>query len=575
MPLTHRSQISLVALALLGISASFSAQGAVKAPTPYTQGIVASDHALASAAGRDMLVKGGNAFDAAIATSLALAVVRPQSTGIGGGGFMLFHEKGQTGALDYREVAPAQAHRDMYLDASGSPVANLSTVGFKAAAVPGLLAGLDEIYKTRATLPLKTLVAPALRLAQEGFAADPHFVEASHVVAQRGAHPDLQALYFVNNKPVEQGIIVRNPALAQTLSTLSEQGFRSFYEGPWAESFAQKIQQAGGLIGAADLKNYRPKYRSPLSTRYRGYQVVTMPPPSSGGVALITMLNLLQPYPLHWNALSWGSSEYTHLLTESMKHAFSDRAHYLGDPDFVDVPVAQLTSGAYADRLRPRLNDAQYATLASEYYGKKGLEHAATAPSPRDHGTTHYAIMDRHGNMVSATETINTYFGSQAVVPGTGILLNNEMDDFSKAPGVPNAFGLVGTEANAIAPGKKPLSSMSPTLVFNAQGQPFLALGASGGPRIITGTFLSLLNVLDYGMNVNEAVSAPRFHHQWKPNTLFIEKEMPQDVQRALSRKGHALQMGGAENVVQAVMFRDGVFTGASDPRKGGEPAGY
>ncbi len=574
MPLSP-AKISVVALALWSLSPALTVHGAVKAPTRYTQGIVASDHALASAAGRDMLLKGGNAFDAAIATSLALSVVRPQSTGLGGGGFMLFHEKGQTGALDYRETAPAQAHRDMYLNAEGQPIDNLSTVGFKAAAVPGLLAGLDEIYKTRASLPLKTLVEPALRLAREGFAADDHFVEASQAVAQRGAYPDLQALYFINNKPVERGTIVRNPALAQTLTLLSEQGFRRFYEGAWAEAFAQKIQQAGGLIQVSDLKNYRPKYRTPLSTRYRGYQVVTMPPPSSGGVALITMLNLLQPYPLHWNALSWGSSAYTHLLTESMKHAFSDRAHYLGDPDFVKVPVAQLTSTAYAEQLRRRLNEAQYMTLAPEYYGKKGLENAATAPAPQDHGTTHYAIMDRHGNMVSATETINTYFGSQAVVPGTGILLNNEMDDFSKAPGVPNAFGLVGTEANAIAPGKKPLSSMSPTLVFGPEGKPFLALGASGGPRIITGTFLSLINVLDYGMNVNEAVSAPRFHHQWKPNTLFIEKEMPLDVQQALSRKGHALKMGGAENVVQAVMFREGVFTGASDPRKGGEPAGY
>lgn len=567
---------SRLSLALLGLILSpMAAQGAVKAPDRYTQGIVASDHALASAAGRDMLRQGGNAFDAAIATSLALAVVRPQSTGIGGGGFMLFHAQGKTGALDYREVAPARAHRDMYLDATGNPIPELSTVGFKAAAVPGLLAGLDEIYKTRASLPLKTLVAPALQLAHMGFPADEHFVHATEVLLQRGAHPDLQALYFPDRQPVKWGHMIRNPALAQTLSTLSEKGFRSFYEGPWAEDFAQRIQKAGGLISAADLKAYRPRYREPLDTRYRGYQVVTMPPPSSGGVALITMLNILQAYPLHWNGLSWGSSEYTHLLTESMKHAFSDRAHYLGDPDFVKIPVKELTSAPYAERLRQRINEAQFATLDSAYYGKKGLNFAAQATPAIDHGTTHYAIMDRHGNMVSATETINTYFGSQVVVPGTGILLNNEMDDFSKSPGVPNAFGLVGTEANAIAPFKKPLSSMSPTLVFGPDGKPFLALGASGGPRIITGTFLSLLNVLDYGMNVNEAVSAPRFHHQWKPNTLFIEKEMSQDVQQALRRKGHALTLGGAENVVQAVMFHQGVFTGASDPRKGGEPAGY
>lgn len=581
-PLQHRKAQNKgkpFALALL-LSTPFwgpvpAAHAAVQAPTRYTQGIVASDHPLASAAGRDMLLKGGNAFDAAIATSLALAVVRPQSTGIGGGGFMVFHHENQTGVLDYREVAPAAAHRDMYLDEKGQPIPNLSTQGFKAAAVPGLLAGLHEIYSTRASLPLKTLVAPALALAKEGFPADAHFVHASEVVLARGAREDLKSIFFTSGHPFKVGDRVKNPALAASLQIISEQGLRAMYEGPWSVELSRRLQAADALITQKDLQKYRPKYREPLSTTYRGYRVVTMPPPSSGGVAMITMLNILKPFPLHWNALSWGSSEYTHLITESMKHAFSDRAHYLGDPDFVDVPVKALTSSDYATQLREQINAARYSTLNLEYYGKKGLEQMATAPALRDHGTTHYAIMDKMGNMVSATETINTYFGSQAIIPGTGIVLNNEMDDFSKSPGVPNAFGLVGTEANAIAPGKKPLSSMSPTLVFGPDNKPFLAIGASGGPRIITGTFLSLLNVLDYGMNVNEAVSAPRFHHQWKPNTLYIEKEIPRDVQRALVSKGHQLQMGDAENVVQAVMFKDGIFTGASDPRKGGAPAGY
>jgi gamma-glutamyltranspeptidase / glutathione hydrolase len=549
--------------------------GASFEPQRYTHGIVASDHPEASAAGQRMLAKGGNAFDAAIATSLALAVVRPQSTGIGGGGFMVFHHQNKTGVLDYREVAPAQATANMYLDEKGIPVPELSTVGFKAAGVPGLLAGLHEVYKTKATLPLKELVAPAIALAEAGFLADSHFVHASEILNERGARADLKALYFINQKPAKQGQRVQNKPLAASLRLLSEQGFRAMYEGPWAESFAGKIQAAGGLISAADLKAYQPTYRTPLTTDYRGYKVATMPPPSSGGVALITMLNILKPYPLDWNALSWGSSEYTHLLTESMKHAFSDRAHFLGDPAFVDVPVKELTSERYAEQLLTRINQAEYATLNSTFYGKKGLEKKANQTPILDHGTTHYAIMDQAGNMVSATETINTYFGSQAVVPGTGILLNNEMDDFSKAPGVPNAFGLVGTEANAIAPYKKPLSSMTPTLVFTKENKPFLALGASGGPRIITGTFLSLVNVIDYGMNVNEAVSAPRFHHQWKPDILFVEKEIPRDVQRVLVSKGHQLMMGNAENVVQAVMFDQGYFTGASDPRKGGSPAGY
>lgn len=573
------SPLKLMALALTLEASSFIcaplAHSASFEPQRYTHGIVASDHPEASAAGQRMLAKGGNAFDAAIATSLALAVVRPQSTGIGGGGFMLFHHQNKTGVLDYREVAPAQATATMYLDETGTPIPDLSTVGFKAAGVPGLLAGLHEVYKTKATLPLKELMAPAIALAEDGFLADSHFVHASEVLNERGAREDLKALYFVKDKPAKQGERIQNKALAASLRLFSEQGFKAMYEGPWAEAFAQKTQVAGGLISAEDLKRYQPTYRTPLSTNYRGYKVVTMPPPSSGGVALITMLNILKPYPLHWNALSWGSSEYTHLLTESMKHAFSDRAHFLGDPAFVDVPVRELTSERYAEQLRSRINQAQYATLNSAFYGKKGLEQNASQTPILDHGTTHYAIMDQAGNMVSATETINTYFGSQAVVPGTGIVLNNEMDDFSKAPGVPNAFGLVGAEANAIAPLKKPLSSMTPTLVFTQKNKPFLALGASGGPRIITGTFLSLINVIDYGMNVNEAVSAPRFHHQWKPDILFVEKEIPRDVQSVLVSKGHQLMMGNAENVVQAVMFDQGYFTGASDPRKGGAPAGY
>ena len=547
---------------------------AVKAPALYRNGIVASDHVLASQAGRDMLKQGGNAFDAAIATSLVLSVVRPQSTGIGGGGFMVYHHQEKTRILDYREVAPALAHRDMYLDQNKVPVPGASTTGFKAAAVPGMLAGLARIHKEHATLPLKTLMAPAIALAENGFPADAHFVHASEVVAQRGATSDVINTYFVKGKPARLGDIIRNRALAKTLRILSEEGLTSFYTGTVAKNLVKGLQQKEALVSQQDLQNYAPRQRIPLMTNYRGYTIATMPPPSSGGVAILTMLNLLEPYPLNWNSIAHGSSQYTHLVTETMKHAFSDRAHFLGDPDFVKVPVAELTSKDYARQIQQRINEAQIATLNSEYYGKKGLKKAAKATPILDHGTTHYAIMDKLGNVVSATETINTYFGSQAIVPDTGILLNNEMDDFSKRPGVPNAFGLVGTEANAIAPGKKPLSSMSPTIVFK-NNKPLLAVGASGGPRIITGTFLSLINVLDYGMNVTEAVSAPRFHHQWKPDVLNIEKEMPTDVQNALQHKGHRLKTGNAENVVQAVMFKNGVFTGASDPRKGGEPAGY
>ncbi len=558
-------------LSLLGISL----QAAHPLPQPFQQGVVAADHPLAAQAGLAVLKQGGNAFDAAIATSLVLAVVRNQSTGIGGGGFMLYHTaKGKNGVLDYREIAPLKSHQDMYLDADKQVIPMRSTVGYQAVAVPGLLAGLDTIQKQYATRPLAELMQAAIQHAEAGFAIDAHLAHAQEVVAERGAYPDLQTLFFKQGKPQPIGAIHKNPELAQTLKTIASGGVKEFYQGSIARQIVTAMQANNGLITAADLASYRPKVRPVLTGNYRGYQILTMPPPSSGGVALLTVLNLVEPYALGWNSTGFGSSQYTHLLSEAMKHAFADRAQFLGDTDFVKVPLQQLTSKAYAQQLQPRLQQAQVQTLSREAYGLKGLSGSSDRGANTDHGTTHYAIMDRFGNVVSATETINTYFGSQVVIPGTGIVMNNEMDDFSKAPGVPNAFGLIGNAANAIAPGKKPLSSMTPTIVLKDQ-QPFLALGASGGPRIITGTLQTLMNVIDFGMNLNQAVASPRIHHQWVPETLFIEQEMPLDVQQALQQKGHHLHSGDAENVVQAVMFKDGVYTGAADPRKGGAALGY
>lgn len=556
------------------------ARAAYPIPQNYANGVVASDHPLASAAGRDVLARGGNAFDAAIATSLVLAVVRPQSTGIGGGGFMVLHTaKGELKALDYREIAPAAASRDMFLDAQGQPLPEASTKGYRAIAVPGLLAGLERIRSLYGSRPLAELMQPAIELAEKGFAADGHFVSATQAIADRAPLAELANIFLDQGQGRPPGALQRNPALAQTLRTLSGEGISAFYKGSIAKQIVSAMQAHQGLISAQDLANYAPKERVPLRGSYRGYEIVTMPPPSSGGAALLTVLNLLEPYALGWNSSGHNSSQYTHLVTESLKHAFADRANYLGDPDFVKIPLEQLVSKAYAQSLQPKLQQAGLQTLSREQYGLKGLSWSSTrqqslSAAAEDHGTTHYAIMDRFGNVVSATETINTYFGSQVVIPGTGIVMNNEMDDFSKSPGVPNAFGLIGSEANAIAPGKKPLSSMTPTIVLKS-GKPFVALGASGGPRIITGTIQGLLNILDFGMDPEAAVSAPRFHHQWVPETLYIEREMPQDVRAALLAKGHQLEAGGAENVVQAVMFKDGRFSGAADPRKQGQAAGY
>lgn len=581
--------LSLVAppLALtLALLSAWPVTAAYRIPESYNQGIVATDHPLASAAGLEVLKRGGNAFDAAVATSLALAVLRPQSTGIGGGGFMVLRTaKGETRIIDYREVAPAAASRDMYLDANKQPVPDLSTVGYKAVGVPGLLAGLERVRAEFGTRPLAELMGPAIGFAEQGFAVDNHFVTGSSVLLARGMRQELKALVLKNGQPLRLGETFRNPALAATLKTIARDGVSAFYTGEISKKIVAAMQANGGLISAKDLASYKPRERTPLKGNYRGYEILTMPPPSSGGTALLTILNLLEPYALGWNATGHGSSQYVALVTEAMKHAFSDRANYLGDPDFVKVPVDKLISKAYAAELQPRMVQAVAGTLNREAYGLKGLSWASgektsnhlaqtLAWQPDDHGTTDYAIMDRFGNVVSATETINTFFGSQAVVPGTGIILNDEMDDFSKSPGVPNAFGLIGNEANAIAPGKTPLSSMTPSIVLKG-GKPFLALGASGGPRIITGTLQTILNVVDFGMDVESAVSAPRFHHQWMPETLYIERDMPLDVRQALMAKGHKLEIGEAENVVQAVMFNNGLYTGAADPRKGGMPAGY
>lgn len=560
-----KSLTAILGITLFSVNLIPNSNAAVRFPVTAVNGMVASDHYLASKAGADVLRNGGNAVDAAIATSLALSVIRNQSTGIGGGGFMVLHlANGDNKVIDYREVAPMKASRDMYLDADKKPVPRLSTFGYKAVGVPGNLAGLDYALKNYGTKALNTLMNAAIGYAENGFPADHHFVEASETVAKRGTTDELKKVFFnKNSQPYKLGEKVSNPELAETLKTISSKGIDAFYKGEIAQKIVNAMQENGGLISMEDLANYQPKIREPLKGTYRGYEIVTMPPPSSGGTVLLEILNMMEPYNIGWNSTGFGSSRHVHLLTEAMKHAYADRAEFLGDPDFVKVPVDMLTSKAYADKLRAKIKNHTFDT---SYYGKKALDD--------DHGTTHYAVIDKWGNIVSATETVNTYFGSNVVIPGTGILMNNEMDDFSKQPGVPNIFGLIGNENNAIAPGKKPLSSMTPTIVLK-DGKPFMVAGASGGPRIISGTLHAIMNVIDFGMNIEEAVSMPRFHHQWMPDKLFIEKEMPLDVRNNLEAMGHKLEIGTAESAVQALLFKDGTISGASDPRKGGIPDGF
>ena len=555
-----------ISLVTTFISISYNSQAAVKTPKTFTQGVVSSDHYLASKAGADVLRKGGNAFDAAIATSLVLSVIRNQSTGIGGGGFMVIHAaNGEDNVIDYREVAPLKATRDMYLDKNKKPVPKMSTMGYMATGVPGNLSGLDYISKKYGTKNFKELSQDAIKYAQDGFEVDEHFVGSSETLFKRGYTQELKNTFFnAEGKPRKIGELQKNPELANTLRLIADKGVKEFYTGSIAKKIVDAMKKNGGIISAKDLADYKPKIRKPLIGNYRGYKLITMPPPSSGGIVLLETLNIIENYNIGWNSTGFASSKYVHMLTEALKNTFADRAEYLGDPDFVKIPLAMLTSKAHAKMLASRIDEEK--THENSFYGSKSL--------PEDHGTTHYSITDKYGNTVAATETVNTYFGSQVVIPGTGILMNNQMDDFSVQPGVPNAFGLIGNENNAIQPGKKPLSSMSPTIILK-DGKAFMAVGASGGPRIITGTLHTIINVIDFGMNIEEAVSAPRFHHQWYPNKLFIEKDMPDDVRENLIKKGHELSLGEAESAVQAILIKDGKITGASDPRKGGIPDGY
>ncbi|MFN8673988.1 MAG: gamma-glutamyltransferase [Candidatus Sericytochromatia bacterium] len=557
--------LSVFTASFLVLNNNFSI-GAVRTPKEVKNGMVASDHYLASQAGAEVLKKGGNAFDAAVATSLVLSVVRNQSTGIGGGGFMVIHTaKGEEIVIDYRETAPKKAFKDMYLDKNKKPIPKLSTQGYKAVAVPGNLAGLDYVLKKYGTKKLNELIEPAIKYAEKGYLTDKHFSEATKTVFERGAEEGVKKYYFNNLKPRNVNETVKNIELANTLKLISKNGIKEFYSGSIAQKIAKDMSNNGGLITLEDLKNYKPKIRKPIKGNYRGYDIVSMPPPSSGGTALIETLNILENFNIGWNSTGFGSSKHVHLVTEAMKHSFSDRAEYMGDPDFVKIPLNVLTSKEHAKQIAKTI-DFDKTKDIQEYGSKKYI--------PADSGTTHYSVVDKFGNIVAATETVNTLFGSQVVIKDTGILMNNEMDDFVVQTGVPNAFGLIGNDNNSIQPNKKPLSSMTPTIILK-NGKPFMAVGASGGPRIITGTLHAIINVIDFGMNIEEAVSYPRFHHQWAPNKLFIEQDMPEDVRLALKNKGHELTIGKAESAVQAILIKDGNISGASDPRKGGFPEGY
>ena len=528
-------------------------------PVHALHGMVASESRLASEVGLDVLRKGGNAVDAAVATAFALAVTLPNAGNIGGGGFMMLHDakSGKDTAIDFRERAPAAASRDMYLDAQGNVVPDKSLFTQAAIGVPGTVAGMLYALEHYGTRQRAELVAPAVTLARQGFAVDEQLAVTLEAETRHlGAWPASRKIFFNGERPLQTGETLRNPDLARSLALIGRDGAKAFYDGPIGAAIVAEARAHGGLITAADLKGYKVVEREPVRGNYRGYQIVSMPPPSSGGVHVVQILNILSHFPLK----DWGfnSARTIHAEAEAMKLAYADRSEYLGDPDFVKVPVKGLTSMAYADELASRIDPAKATPSAAIRPGR---------PQPHESDqTTQFTVADGAGNVVSVTYTLNTSFGSGIVASGTGILLNNEMDDFSAKPGVANAYGLVGGEANAVQAHKRPLSSMSPTLVLK-DGKPWLATGSPGGARIITTTLQVIVDMIDFGMNPAEASSAVRIHHQWLPDELRIEKGLSPDTVALLSGMGYKVVQLPAMGRTQTIEMTPGGFYGYSDPR--------
>ncbi|UBF29621.1 gamma-glutamyltransferase [Kovacikia minuta CCNUW1] len=552
------------------------------------RGMVTSAHPLASAAGLTMLQRGGNAVDAAVATTLAISVVEPFSAGIGGGGFLLLRlgQSGELKALDFRERAPLAATRTMFLDAQGKVRPRASVDGYLAAATPGTIAGLYEVHRLYGKLAWKDVVAPAIQLAKAGF---PVSGQLATVIARRDLlrqNPAGRQIFTRDGTPLQPGETLVQRDLARTLETIA-QNPQSFYTGTIAAAIAKDMAANNGLIRLKDLQTYRPIWREPVCGNFRATRVCSMPPPSSGGVHLLQILNLIGDKDL--KAMGWHNPDALHWIVEAMKIAYADRSQYLGDPDFVDVPVKALISPIYANQRRQEI-DPQKARPSNQVkpadpkilqslLGKsepQTLARPIATPTRESPDTSHLNVVDETGTAVSLTFTINLEFGAGVVVPGTGILLNNEMDDFAIAPDVPNAFGLVGRDANAIAPGKTPLSSMTPTIVTE-NGQLRLVAGSPGGSTIITTVLQVVLNVLVYDMDARRAVAAPRLHHQWLPDQLRVEKWGfdPLTLDN-LRQRGHPIkEQNSWGNAHAIVRTSDGWLEGASDPRGEGAAYGY
>ena len=536
--------------------------GDLRHPVFGANGMVSSQNAHASEVGAQVLADGGNAVDAAVAVGFALAVTLPRAGNLGGGGFMLVHDAAadETVAIDYREAAPRRANRDMFLDEDGNVDPERARFSHLSAGVPGTVAGLWRAHRDYGKLPWKRVVEPAIRLARDGFEVTYDLAGLLASRKERLCRLEAACRYFYKpgGEPYQPGERLMQPDLADTLQLIAEEGPDAFYKGAIADKIVAEMERGGGFVDAESLAAYEPVVRDPARGTYRGYEVLTMPPPSSGGIHVVQMLNILENFPVA--EFGSGSADAIHVLAETARLAYADRSKHLGDPDYYDVPADWLMSKPYARQLAATI-DMKRARPSSEV--GPGVPPAYESPD-----TTHFSVMDRDGNVVSNTTTLNFSFGSGIAVAGAGFLLNNEMDDFSAKAGVPNAFGLLGGEANEIERGKRPLSSMTPLIVLD-DGDVWFATGSPGGSRIITTVLQMVVNVIDHGMNIAEAEAAPRMHHQWYPDMLQLESGFSPDTIRILEARGHEIaatqwSMGS----LQTVAFKDGVFRGSSDPRR-------
>lgn len=528
-------------------------------PVVGLEGMVVTQHYLASEVGEAILNKGGNAYDATIAVAFALAVVLPRAGNIGGGGFTVLYNSSDESfqSLDYREKAPLAASKNMYLDKNGEVISNLSTLGYKAIAVPGTVDGMWELHKRYGSMDWKELILPSIKLAKEGFKVSPLMADTlNRNYESLSKFSETKKIFFQEN-PVKFNSLLIQKDLAKTLEKISNDGRNGFYRGEVARKIVADMKRNDGLISLDDLENYKSKWRKPLVNKYKNFEIITMPPPSSGGLHLIQMLNILESFDI--KSLKHNSPSYVLLLNEVMKYAYADRSQYLGDPDYVDVPVNKLISKNYAENISKKIT-IDRVTQSDDI--KAGMYIDLESDE-----TTHFSIADKFGNLVSTTYTLNSSFGSKVVIAKTGVLMNNEMDDFSSAPGVPNQFGLLGEKFNEIQPSKRPLSSMTPTIVFK-NNSPFLIMGSPGGSRIITAVLQNFLNIAEFEMNLADSINKPRVHQQWYPDLLFLEKGFDELHAEKITELGQEVYFMNPGTALESIMIKNNYFYGYGDTRR-------